>query len=112
MSTTPSPSDATIEQCLQLGHGFHESERATAVEILDKIDHRLVGQPADAVRFDLMVNDRDGRDQKVTLEGHIAGLPTLVATTHDAEVWVAVARTRDEVLRQLNDLKDKRAPHH
>lgn len=110
MSTSPSPSDATVDQCLQLGHGFHADERERIVGILDKIDHRLVGEPAERVRFELMVKDREGKDAKTTLECHVAGLPTLVATSHDADVWVAVAHVRDELLRQLNEAKTKSHP--
>lgn len=112
MSTSPSPSDATVEKCLHLGHGFHEDERGKVVEILDKIDHRLVGRDADTVRFDLLVNERGSTSQKVTLEGHLAGLPTLVATSKKEEVWAGVADARDELIRQLNDIKTKHEHHH
>lgn len=111
MSTSPSPTDATVAECLQLGHGFHADERERIVEILSKIDHRLVGEPADRVRFDLMVKDREGRDAKTTLEAHVAGLPTIVATSHQADPWAAVAEVRDELLRQLNEAKTRAHPH-
>jgi ribosome-associated translation inhibitor RaiA len=111
MSTSPSPSDATVAQCLQLGHGYHADERDKVVEILHKIDHRLVGEPAERVRFDLMVKDREGKDAKTTLECHIAGLPTLVATSHDSDPWVAVAEVREELLRQLKETKNRAHPH-
>jgi ribosome-associated translation inhibitor RaiA len=112
MTTTPGPDDATVEQCLILGHGFHEDERATVVAILDRLDHRLVGEPADGVRFDLHMKDPGQPGRKVTLEAHIAGLPTMVATATDADTKVALAHVRDELLRQLSDQKSKRAPHH
>jgi len=112
MSTTPSPTDATVEKCLHLGHGFHEDERPKVVEILDKIDHRMVGRDADTVRIDLMVNERDTTAQKVTMEGHIAGIPTIVATSHKEEVWAGVAEARDEFIRQFNDFKTKHEPNH
>ena len=50
--------------------------------------------------------------RKVTLEGHVAGLPPMVATATDAETKVAIAHVRDELLRQLTDEKSKRQPHH
>ncbi len=112
MSTTPGPDDATVSQCLQLGHGFHEDEREKAVSVLDRLDHRLVGEPAAGVRIDLHAKDRDHPGQKVTLEAHVAGLPTMVATSERDDLWAAVTQVRDEVLRQLNDEKDKRRPNH
>ncbi len=111
MSTTPGPDDATVEKCLHLGHGFHADERPTVVGILDRLDSRLVGEPAERVRFDLHVKDRQHPGRKLTLECHIAGLPTLVATAHDDDIKVAIAHARDELLRQLTDTKDKRHNH-
>ena len=112
MSTTPGPDDATVEKCLHLGHGFHEDERVRVVESIAKIDRHLVGRPADSVRIDLQVKERDTAQQKVTMEAHIAGLPPVVGTAEDADVWSAVGHTRDEVARQLEDLKEKRLPNH
>lgn len=111
MSTSPSPSDATVERCLRLGHGFHEDEREKVVGILAKIDHRLVGEPADRVSLELMVKDRESRDPRTTLEARIAGLPQLVATSSEDDVWVAVAEVRDELLRQLGDAKERAHEH-
>jgi ribosome-associated translation inhibitor RaiA len=82
------------------------------VSVLDRLDHRLVGEPADGVRFDLHMKDPGHPGRKITLECHIAGLPTLVATATDDDTLVALAHVRDELLRQLSDEKSKRAPHH
>jgi len=112
MSTTPGPSDATVDRCLRLGHGFHESERPKVVDGLARLDHHLVGQPAEAVHVDLQVKERDSNSQKLTAEVHVAGLPTLVATAKDPDVWVAVAHARDELIRQFEDVRSRREPHH
>jgi ribosome-associated translation inhibitor RaiA len=112
MSTTPSPSDATADKCLHLGHGFHEDERERVVGILDKLDHRLVGVEADRVRLEIQVKNRDQSGQKVTLDGQVGSYPAMVATSDKDEVWAAVADARDEFIRQLNDEKTKRQPHH
>lgn len=107
MTADPDPQDATVRQCLDVGHGFHESDRAKVLEILEKVDHRLQGTHADKVSLELLVKDRDHNDQKVTLEGRVAGMPTVVATSEDPELWAAVAEVRDEFLRQYNDWRDK-----
>jgi hypothetical protein len=106
MSTPPSENDATVEKCLILGHGFHEDERDKVCEILHKIDHRLHGLPEDKVRLELLVKDRDGKDQKTTLEAGV-GRAHLVATADDEDVWAAVAHVREEFLRLYNDWRDK-----
>jgi ribosome-associated translation inhibitor RaiA len=112
MSTTPSPSDATVAECLHVGHGFHEDERDTLVDILDKLDHRLTGTAADRVRLEIQVKEREHPGQKVTLEGQVGSYPVMVATSDKDEVWAAVADARDEFIRQLNDEKTRRQPHH
>jgi hypothetical protein len=96
-----------VEKCLNLGHGFHEYDRDKVVEILDKLDHRFTGIPAETVRLELLVKDREHNDQKVTFEGHVAGMKTVVATSVDADLWVAVAEVRDEFLRQFNAWKEQ-----
>jgi hypothetical protein len=111
MTTTPGPDDATIEKCLTLGHGFHADERATVVAILDRMDGRLVGEPADGVRVDLHMKDVGHPGRKITLELHVTGLPTMVATADDEDTKVALAHVRDEALRQLSDQKSRRHAH-
>ena len=107
MTTKPSPQDAaSVEKCLILGHGFHEDERAKVCEVLHKIDHRLAGVPEDSAKLEIGVKDRDGNDQKVTLEAGV-GKAHLVATAEDEDVWAAVAHVREEFLRLYNDWADK-----
>lgn len=112
MNATPKSDDATVAKCLQLGHGFQEDERDRIIGILDKLDHRLVGMAADSVRLELSVKDREHLDQKVTLEGFFAGLPTLVGTSFEQNVYAGVADVRDEVLRQLDEYKKRQQDHH
>ena len=107
MTTKPSEEDAaSVEKCLILGHGFHESEFAKVCEILHKINHRLAGTPAENARLELLVKDRDGKEQKVTLEAGV-GKAHLVATAEDEDLWAAVAHAREEFLRLYNDWADK-----
>jgi ribosome-associated translation inhibitor RaiA len=106
MSTSPSDTDATVANSLILGHGFHEDERDRVVELLHQIDHRLHGVPEGDAQFEVLVKDRDGKEQKVTLEGRIHSAH-LVATGTDEDVWVALAHVRDEFLRQYNEWRDQ-----
>ena len=53
-----------------------------------------------------ITKDRDGKDQKVTLEAGV-GKAHLVATADDEDIWAAVAHVREEFLRLYNDWADK-----
>lgn len=110
MTTAADP--ATVDRCLHLGHGFREDERQSVVAILDRLDHHLAAEEAEHVRLDLHVKDPGQRGRKVTLECHIAGLPELVATSEREDMPAALAQVRDELVRQIDDLKSRRRPHH
>lgn len=108
MTTASDP--ATVERCLHLGHGFHEDERSTVVSILDRLDHHMASEEAEHVRLDLHMKDPGQRGRKVTLECHVAGLPEMVATSEEDDTKAALAKVRDELIRQLDDEKSKRRP--
>lgn len=104
--TNHAPQDpATVEKCLILGHGFHQDDKETILEILHRIEARMNGLSANQVTLELLVKDRDHNDQKVTFEADL-GKAHIVATAQDEDVWAAVAHVRDEFLRQYTDWKD------
>ncbi|MCB1271421.1 MAG: hypothetical protein M9942_04920 [Microthrixaceae bacterium] len=104
--TSQAPQDpATVEKCLILGHGFHASDSEKVHEILQPVEHRLNGLSANQVTLELLVKDRDGKEQKVTFEADL-GRAHIVATAHDEDIWAAVAHVRDEFMRQYKDWKD------
>ena len=105
MTSHETPDPATLEKCLMLGHGFHQSDRAKVLEILHRIEGRMKGMSANQVTFELLVKDRDHNDQKVTFEADI-GKAHIVTTAEDADLWAAVAHVRDEFLRRLADWTD------
>ncbi|MEZ5238705.1 MAG: hypothetical protein R2716_07060 [Microthrixaceae bacterium] len=105
MTNDATQDPATVEKCLILGHGFHADDSEKVLEILTPIQHRLNGLSANQVTLELMVKDRDGKDQKITFEGDL-GKAHLVATAHDEDVWAGVAHVRDEFMRQYKDWKD------
>ncbi len=101
--TSREPEDpATIEKCLILGHGFHEDELQTVLDILIRIQSRIHKFSANQVSFEIQVKDRDHNDQKITLEG-VIGKAHIVASTEGGTLEAAVADTRDEFLREYDD---------
>lgn len=84
--TNKAPQDpATVEKCLILGHGFHQDDKEAILEILHRIDARINGLSADQVTLELLVKDRDHKDQKVTFETDL-GKAHIVATAEDVDV--------------------------
>lgn len=113
-STEPSAagrgSPATVEHQLRLGTGFGAEERTDVVDRLAALDSRLARYPAEAVDLELSVKDREGRDQRVTLECWIANHPRLVATSGVRELLAALMEVRTDLRRQLDDAATRREP--
>lgn len=92
---------------LRLGTGFSADERDGIVERMTTLDRRLAGFGAERVDLELSVKERDTPSQRVVLECAIAGFPRAVATSTHPDIDDAVAEVRDDLVRQLNDMKTK-----
>ncbi|WP_326550656.1 HPF/RaiA family ribosome-associated protein [Micromonospora sp. NBC_01813] len=101
---------ATVGECLNLGAGFGQRDRAWIVEQFSVIDGRLAAFPADSTRLELSVKDREVRGQKVTLECLIAGWPKIVTTSGEEDLRAALNDVRDDLRRRLNDTKTRQEP--
>ncbi|HEX6417820.1 MAG TPA: hypothetical protein VFZ77_04965 [Acidimicrobiales bacterium] len=96
-----------VAQRLRLGSGFAAGERPAIVGTLAALDRRLATFGAERVDLELSVKERDTASQRVVLECAIAGWPRSVATSIEPRMDQAVAEVRDDLLRQLNDLKTR-----
>lgn len=101
---------ATVEASLRLGSGIAASERGQVVERFAALDSRLRSYPAGDVELVLSVKERDGADQKTTLEGWVAGAERVVATSSRTSFDQALTEVRDELIRQLTDAKNRTEP--
>ncbi len=101
---------ATVEACLRLGSGLAASERAHVLERFAPLDARLRSYPAAEVELVLHVKERDGADQKTTLEGWIASTERVVATSSRVPLDQALTEVRDDLIRQLSDAKNRTEP--
>lgn len=88
---------------LRLATGFAQSERDAILAQFAPLAARLKSFDRDAVDMELSVKERDGADQRVTLEIWIAGRARLVATSSRADLRAALQEVRDDSVRQLND---------
>ena len=98
---------------LRLATGFMRSEREEIVAQFAPLGARLRSFDDDAVDMELSVKERDGADQRVTLEVWIAGRERLVSTSSRADLRAALQEVRDDSVRQLNDAvtRTERARH-
>ncbi len=88
---------------LRLATGFAMAERDGIVAQFAPLGARLRTFAPEAIDMELSVKERDGADQRVTLEVWIAGRERLVATSARADLRAALQEVRDDGIRQLND---------
>lgn len=101
---------ATVQDSLHLAGGFGAGERGRVVSTMSRLDERLRSFTTDQVRLELSVKERDGADQRTTLEAWLAGFPRLVATSRNTDLGQALAEVRDDMVRQVSDVKHAREP--
>jgi ribosome-associated translation inhibitor RaiA len=101
---------ATVADSLSLHGDIHEGEFDEIVDHWAKLDARLRSFDAGTVSLQLFVKERDTRGQHVTLEVKIDGLNPLVATSSSTDFVHALNEVRDEMIRQITDMKTKREP--
>ena len=98
----------TIEERLRLGAGFSAKEQDHVVELLSALDRHLTRRRPEDVDLEVSVKNRDGPEQKVTLEAWIPGWPSLVATSTDRDLDHALVTVRKDMIRRIEDEKAKR----
>src|SRR5689334_10378694 len=103
---------ATVEECLRVGAGFSQGDRAWIAEQFATLDARLASFHADATELEISVKDRAARGQKVTLECWIGGQEKVVTTSQEEDLHAAIMDVRDDLRRRLNDQKTRHEPRH
>jgi ribosome-associated translation inhibitor RaiA len=112
MSKSATSTPATVEDCLRVGAGFSQGDRAWIAEQFATLDARLAAFPADSTELEVMVKDRAARGQKVTLECWVAGHQKIVTTSTEEDLHAALNDVRDDMRRKLNDAKTRQEPRH
>ena len=101
---------ATVADSLTVHGDLHQADIDKLVDHWSKLDARLRSFDAGTVAMDLFVKDRDTKSQHVTLDVKIDRHDPLVATSSNTDLDRALNEVRDEMIRQLGDMKAKTEP--
>ncbi|HEY7144155.1 MAG TPA: hypothetical protein VH637_07910 [Streptosporangiaceae bacterium] len=111
MSETGNGSAHVLAEQLRLGAGFGQADQSHVLEILSSLGRHLAHWRADRVDLEISVKDRDGAEQKVTLEAWLPGRPSLVATSAGRDLDHALVEVRKEMIRQVEEEKARLGAH-
>ena len=103
---------ATVADSLSLHGDIYDGEFDMIVDHWSKLDARLRSFDAGTVSIQLFVKARDTKSQHVTLDVKIDGHNSLVATSSSPDFVHALNEVRDEMIRQIGDMKSKGEPRH
>ncbi len=109
MSDSP-PDAGVLGDRLRLGTGFSESERPGIIGRLSALDRRLGSFREDSLDLELSIKEREGADQRVTLECWMAGQSRLVSTSATSSLQDALTEVRDDMVRQIEDATTRQEP--
>ena len=103
--------DAFGENVLHVGAGFQEKERPHVVETLSTLGPHLLGRwdPRD-IDVEVSLQDRGGKEQRVTLRTSLPGCAPLIAVAENPDITHALSEAKRELIRQLEHQKSMRDP--
>ena len=111
MNSDSEQRDAFGENVLHVGAGFKEKEHQHVLETLSTLGPHLLGRwdPRD-IDVEVSLQDRGGKEQRVTLRTSLPGHPPLVAVAENPDVTRAICDAKRELIRQLEHQKSARDP--
>jgi ribosome-associated translation inhibitor RaiA len=95
---------------LRVGAGFKQKERRHVVEALSTLGPHLGRWDPHDVVVDVSLQDRGGKEQRVTLRTSLPGLPPLVAVADNRDLTRALGEAKHELIRQIEQQKSGREP--
>jgi ribosome-associated translation inhibitor RaiA len=95
---------------LHVGAGFKEKERRHVVQALSTLGQHLGRWDPQDVVVDVSLQDRGGKEQRVTLRTSLPGLPPLVAVADSPDLTRALGEAKHELIRQVEHQKSAREP--
>lgn len=101
---------SSVAEALELVNGVAPEEFDRVAVLLERLDERLRSFPAGAVKLHLSVKQRDLPGQRATLEASIDGQPRIAATSDRPDFEAAMAEVRDDLIRQITDIKNRTEP--
>jgi ribosome-associated translation inhibitor RaiA len=95
---------------IHVGAGFAAKERPHVVEALSTLASHLGRWDARDVDVEVTLQDRGGKEQRVTLRTTLPGLPQLIAVADNPDITRALNDAKRELIRQLEHQKSAREP--
>jgi len=101
---------ATVADSLTVHGDVYDGDVEKLIDHWSKLDARLRSFDEGTVAMQLFVKDRDTKSQHVTLDVKVDGHNPLVATSSNQDLDRAFNEVRDEMIRQISDMKTKSEP--
>ena len=102
--------NAFRENAIHVGAGFVAKERPHVVETLSTLGPHLGKWEPRDVDLEVSLQDRGGKEQRVTLRTILPGRPPLVAVAENPDINRALSEAKRELIRQLEHQKSAREP--
>src|SRR5580692_3174230 len=96
------------ENVIRIGAGFAAKEHPHVVETLSTLGPHLGRWGSRGVNVDVSLQDRGGKEQRVTLRTSLPGLTPLVAVAENPDVTHALSDAKRELIRQIEHQKSAR----
>ncbi len=98
------------ESVINVGTGFVAKERSHVVEALSTLEPHLGRWDPNDVNVEVSLQDRGGKEQRITLRTTLPGRPLLVAVAANPDLTRALGEAKRELIRQLEHQKSAREP--
>jgi ribosome-associated translation inhibitor RaiA len=102
--------DVFRESAIHVGAGFVAKERSHVVEALSTLEPHLARWDPNDVNVEVSLQDRGGKEQRITLRTTLPGRPALVAVAENPDLTRALGEAKRELIRQLEHQKSAREP--
>ena len=102
--------DLFRENVIHVGAGFVAKERPHVLEALSTLAPHLGRWDPSEVDIEVTLQDRGGKEQRVTLRTSLPGRSPLVAVADNRDLSRALCDAKRELIRQLEHQKSIREP--
>jgi ribosome-associated translation inhibitor RaiA len=102
--------NAFRENVIHVGAGFVAKERPHVVATLSTLEPHLGKWDPREMDVDVTLQDRGGKEQRVTLRTSLPGRSPLVAVAENPDLTRALCEAKRDLIRQLEHQKSAREP--
>jgi ribosome-associated translation inhibitor RaiA len=98
------------ENVIHVGAGFLAKERPHVTQTLSTLETQLGRWHPNDVDIEVTLQDRGGKEQRITLRTTLPGHPLLVAVAENPDITRALCDAKRELSRQLEHQKSTHDP--